>query len=363
MVKANRNEPLTPTFAVSLSAPGQKPNDETIAWDLLPWISSVSVMDYVDRPSTFTLDLVSREDENGTTIWSDDERFALGTSVAVKFGYGSEIETVIVGEITLLTPSFSIDSAPSLSVHGEDLRHRLDTVPRIRPPYTGRKYGEIVDAVCNDAKIHVNFGDTPIKGFAEQYNETDFSFLRSLAGEINYELAMRGRTLMFQPVKTNEESIATLTLDDDLLAFSPSMELPVATQIDVPGWDSVNKKPLIASFPRSDSGGPSMGGKRTAAEEAFRVLGKSVALTWVPEVSSEEELERIAAARYEQMALKFITGSGRCRGRTDIRAGEILSIRGVGTRFSGEYYVQTASHAYERGGGYVTHFTIRRNAS
>src|SRR5581483_3830514 len=148
MVKANRQLPLTPTFTVALSAPSPgQPKSEPVAWDIMPWIAGVSVSDSVRKPATFTLDLVSREDENGTKFWSDDPRFVLGARVAVSFGYGDKVETVIAGEITALSPLFSTGSAPALTVSGEDLRWRLDTTPFNRD-FKQRKYSEIAEDIC-----------------------------------------------------------------------------------------------------------------------------------------------------------------------------------------------------------------------
>jgi phage protein D len=41
----------------------------------------------------------------------------------------------------------------------------------------------------------------------------------------------------------------------------------------------------------------------------------------------------------------------------------VIEIAGIGTRFSGDYYVTSVLHSYTRRDGYVTRFEVRRNAS
>ena len=108
MVQANRDEPLVPTFSVALSPPSvAKPDDEAAAQDVLQWITSVSVHDQVDNPSTFELHLIDQDQIDGSNRWADDGRFVLGANVAVSLGYGGNLDLMIAGEITDLAPGFS----------------------------------------------------------------------------------------------------------------------------------------------------------------------------------------------------------------------------------------------------------------
>ena len=80
-------------------------------------------------------------------------------------------------------------------------------------------------------------------------------------------------------------------------------------------------------------------------------------------VGAYAEALQIAKARFNELALELVTGEGLCRGRTDLRAGKVIKIDGVGRRFGGRYYVASAVHRYSPAGDYVTEFVVRRNAS
>jgi uncharacterized protein len=56
-------------------------------------------------------------------------------------------------------------------------------------------------------------------------------------------------------------------------------------------------------------------------------------------------------------------GEGICTGRTDLHPGRVIKIDGIGTRFSGQYYVTSTSHRYSQRDPYQTHFVARRNAA
>jgi phage protein D len=62
------------------------------------------------------------------------------------------------------------------------------------------------------------------------------------------------------------------------------------------------------------------------------------------------------------MAVDFITGEGTAIGNTDIRAGEVVELNGLGKRFSGLYYITSSTHEVGPK-GYRTRFTVGRSAT
>jgi len=77
---------------------------------------------------------------------------------------------------------------------------------------------------------------------------------------------------------------------------------------------------------------------------------------------SQGEALQIAKGKFNDMLVTFITGEGTAIGNTNIRAGEVLELQGLGQRFSGLYYVTSASHSIDQR-GYTTKFTVERNAT
>jgi phage protein D len=79
-------------------------------------------------------------------------------------------------------------------------------------------------------------------------------------------------------------------------------------------------------------------------------------------VVSQQEADEIAQGRLNDIGLDYITGEGRSVGRTDLRAGTVVRIAGLGQRFSGLYYLTATTHIYAPAQGYYTTFAVRRPA-
>ena len=106
-----------------------------------------------------------------------------------------------------------------------------------------------------------------------------------------------------------------------------------------------------------------MDGLRSAAQFAASVFGTLVETVVRAPAFSQAEADRLAFARFNAAALSLVHGDGRIRGRTDVRAGRVIGLDDLGTRFSGEYYVTSVVHSFSRHEGYLTDFQVRRNAS
>jgi phage protein D len=351
-------QPLVPSFAVKL-------NDKPLANDIALWIVAATVDDSLDKPSEFTLQLISKEDERSTKAWTDDPRLALGAKVELSMGYGTDLARLIIGEITSLEPTFSIGGPPTLMVRGYDRRNRLNGVRRSRP-FPGLTDAAIAQQVCKDLVFVVAHTDNAVRhAQVVQNNMTDLEFLVERAHAIGYELAMDasdGTTMFFRPIASGAPAIATLTLNDDLLEFHPRLSLQPVSQVHVRGSRDPKTKEPISVSAASDSAPPMEGkplGVQTAVQSNFGTADETV----VRPVASVAEANTIAAGSLNKAALSFITGAGTARGRPDIRAGTVISIDGLGDVFSGNYYVESAHHRYAPKAGYLTDFQVKRAAS
>lgn len=355
MVHAIRNRPLVPSFAVKL-------NGEPLIADMAMWIVNVVVEDDLNLPSMFTLELVSKQNKDRTVPWTDESRLSLGAQVEISMGYGDERESLIVGEITSLEPTFSIDAPPTLLVRGLDRRHCLNRTRRTRS-FVGQKDSDIAEQIGADAGVLVAAIDSAVTHpYVLQCNQTDLEFLRERARRMRYELAMEGEVLLFRPVANDGSSVVTLTLSGDLFEFRPRMSVVPLTEINVLGWDPKEKQAITATA-RVGNETSKMGGEKSAAQVADDLLSTQVETVVRSPVASQAEADQIAIAQLNAAGLDFIRGEGRSRGRTDVRAGTVIRIDDLGKRFSGQYYVTSVLHRYSRRDGYLTDFRAQRNAS
>jgi phage protein D len=278
-------------------------------------------------------------------------------------GYVDDLETLLIGEITALEPEFVFNRLPSLTARGNDRRHRLQRGRKTRT-FVQQKDSDIASQIASEAGLTAQAEDSgTVHDYILQANQTDLEFLRERAERLQYEAVVEDKTLFFRPVANAQSEVLTLRMDDDLLEFYPRLSSAgQVTEVTVRSWSPKDKKELVGQAKAGDEVS-TMGGQESGAALVDGAFGAAVELLSANPVATQAEADQLAKARFNHQVLDLISGEGVCWGRTDLRAGKVIKVEGVGQRFSGQYYVTAAVHRYTPEGGYRTHFTVRRNAS
>lgn len=328
-------------------------------------ISNVIVDDQVDLPSMFAFEIQAVESEASSIPWLDDyEMFAIGDAVEVKLGY-EEPESLIRGEITALEPEFSAEHLPRMTVRGYDRRHRLQRGCTTRT-FVRQKDSDMVRQIAAERGLRARVEDSKtVHEFVIQADQSDWAFLSERARRIDYELVMESETLLFRERRTQGGGKPpVLTLGKELTEFYPRLSTTgQVSEVVVRAWDP-NKNDAITATATDTKVRAKMGGQKSAPALVAAAFGKAIETIPAPPaaVNDERDAAALAAARLNALALGLIQGEGVCAGMTEVRAGGIVEIVGVGKRFSGDYYVASASHRYEND-GYATHIKVLRSAS
>jgi uncharacterized protein len=105
-----------------------------------------------------------------------------------------------------------------------------------------------------------------------------------------------------------------------------------------------------------------MAGTRTGSQVAASAFPKPRQLVQVSvPVASQAEADQHAKALFNNLCLNFVTGNASTIGVPDIRSGSVVELQGLGPSFSGQYYIDKATHTMG-GNGYQTDFTVKRNS-
>lgn len=352
----NPSQNLVPSLRVFING---GPLPKQAVSDLL----AVSVLEDVTAPSMFTLTLVNWDMERLKVTWADSDLFAEGNEVEVQMGYVDAYETLLIGEITGLEPAFVAKEVPKLVVRGYDRRHKLMRDRRTRT-FTQVKDSDIASQLASAAGLNADTTDSKvILEYVIQHNQTDLEFLSQRARHIGYDMQVDDKTLIFRPYQNADTAKITLTRTQDLLEFYPRLStMAQASDSQLRGWNPLDKAPFVSQA-KAGSEGTTMGGKTTGPGTVQSSVGNAAAMVVDRPVLSQAEADQITQAQLQRSALSYITGDGVTVGRTDLRAGTVVGIEGVGQRFSGLYYLPSVEHIYSPRTGYRTHFTIRRNAT
>lgn len=362
---AQPKSPLLPDFDLLISGSALPP-------EVKVYVTEVVIDDDTRLPGMFTLKLVGADTQKEwaesitampTLPWIDDETlFAVGNVVEVKLGYRDDLETVLIGEITGLEPAFTFNQLPRLTVRGYDRRHRLHNGRKTRT-FVQQKDSDIAAQIANELGLSSEVVDSQVThDYVLQANQSDMDFLQERARRIQYEVVVADKTLHFRPIGNAESEILAMTLDDHLLEFYPRLSaVRQLSEVTVRGWDPKEKKEIVGQAKLGDEVS-TMGGETAGGKLSDTAFGASATHVGDRPIVTQAEADQLALARFNQVALALIEGDGVCWGRTDLRAGTVIKIDGIGKRFSGQYYVTAVNHRYTAQRGYYTRFSVQRNA-
>jgi phage protein D len=357
MPTAKPGSPLVPDYDILI-------NGSPLPTKVEPYVLRLTVDVDTELPSMFTIELAGADSQGTDIPWIDDQDlFAVGNVVEIKLGYAGNVATLMIGEITSLEPEFTFYTLPNLLIRGYDRRHRLLRGRKTRT-FIQQKDSDIVAQIASEAGLSCQATDTQVvHDYVAQVNQTDMELLQERARRLQYEILIQDKTLIFRPVGNADSAVLSLSLNDDLLEFYPRMSATdQINEVKIRGWDPKEKKEIIGQATKGAEVSR-MGGKEIGAALVESKFGQAVASVGDRPILTQAEADQFAKAKFNHLALAFITGEGICWGRTDLNAGKVIKIDGVGKRFSGEYYVTSAIHRYSSQEGYQTHFTVQRNAA
>jgi uncharacterized protein len=357
MPAANLTQPLAPVCDVLL-------NGQALTAAEKAHVTRVTVEEKLDAAGMLTLEFFEPLESRQQPTWLDDlNRFALGSEIEIKMGYADDLETLMVGDIMHLQPSFA-QSQFRLTVRSYDRSYRLHQDRKPPLSFLKQKASDIAVQIAQAVKLTPETTDSQFtyEYLAKKPDQSDWKFLADLARSIDYEVRVEGKKLIFRPAAYAESAVLTLSMAADLLDFTPRLSLArQVKEVIVRGWDPKEKKAVIARA------GPGEGQAAMDGQGSDGALSESTAGTAVPEVSSppvtsQAEADQRATAMFNQHLLSLVTGEGSCFGRTDLRPGQVIKIEGVIQPFNGQYYVTRATHIFSQQGGYRTTFDVQRNA-
>jgi phage protein D len=342
----------TPKYSIKL-------NGSPLPQPLSAALREIHVDRALDRADMFTLVF-----KNERCLASDHPLLKPGTRVEIELGYeenGGRTLPVMDGEIVALKAVFPRRGAASLRVQGYTKLHRLQRGRQTRA-FNGLPYSGIAERIAQECGLEASVDATsPALEMVFQRNQTNLEFLCELAGRVGYEVFATDRKLFFRR-PTNEGARArTLKKGEQLLSFNPRISAAlVPNEVEVRGWDRLEKREISKTAKDEGDAGSLMGGKTSglALAERLRRGRRAVVETVVP---SEAEAEATAKAILRRSALETVQATAGLQGAPDLRPGLVVEIEDVGDIFSGSYYITRAVHNYTAS-GFATTLMLERPA-
>jgi len=327
-------------------------------------------IDGVDASEQFMLDLLHMTIESSlhlpdiatlvlhdpTLKWIDEPALTPGKTIEISTKVGQTTKVIFDGEIVELEPDF-VPATQQLMVRAFDRLHRLSRGRHVRT-FLNVTDGDLVQKIAHEVRLQTQIGPiSRVHEYVLQKNETNLDFLRARAAALGYLLFVRGKTLHCEPPSSDGQPVE-LQWGVTLQEFHPRLTTVEQVEgVTVRGWDPATRQEIVGQAQRGH-GSPKIGEARSGGElarDAFNVPTQHL-VTDRP-VRSQGAADQLAQAVADRAAGRFIEAEGTCSGNPDIIAGSTVAIKALGDRFSGNYYVTSATHTYSAS-SYSTQISI-----
>ena len=341
--------------------------DETTKGDVL----DLRVTMDLDAMASAELTLNNWDDRQLAFKHSDTPVLDIGNRVHVLMGYAGGLVSMLRGQISSMTPHFPASGSPTIALSVLD---GMQILKENRPrdgetrQYVDKADWQIAQAVADRNGLETELTrEGPVHPLVVQRDQDDASFLAERAARIDFECYVftdpdsGNAVLRFaQPSDgraAGRQRAHAFAWGEDLISFEPTLTLSGQVgKVTVRGWNPQAKEAITAvATPADIPGGDGTSGP-SAAE---RLLGNRQDVVIDAPVASEEEARALAISLLRERGYHFITANGQVIGKPELRPGDTIDLTGLGSRFSGSYYVKKVEHSFG-GQGYLTRFDVRR---
>lgn len=327
----------------------------TLASDVSDHVLSVQYDNNLDLADMFTIVL-----DNAGNRFTDSALFDLGKSVEIHLGYGDDLQPML-GEITSLQPSFPTSGAPTLTVSGYDrsLRLRHDVPDRPAFKYTNDS------AIA--AQIALEAGLLPVVDPSLFFHTkllqtgTDMALLKERAQANFFEVYVWWDRLYFRFPRPQAQR-HVLEWGQNLSSFTPRLSNAGLAGIQVVrGYNEELAQTIVGVMSSAAIDlGAVVERLGSAALDTLLHLGRRVIRN--KPIKSPLDAFALATSILQEILEGMYEATGSCVGTPELRADRVVTVRGVGKRFSGAYRLRRVTHTLD-GGGYRTDFEVTQRAT
>ena len=330
----------------------------TLAADITNQVLSVTCDTDLDMASMFHF--VVRNADNQLI---DSALFDMGKNVEIYMGYGNNLQPIMLGEITSVEPSFPESGPPTLSISGYDKSYKLRHNQPDRQPF---QY--VTDNVIA-AQIAIEAGLIPVMDPSLIFHKkplpqsgSDMALLKERARANFFDVYVHWDKLYFQFPRLQTDAYV-LEWGKNLSSYSPRISSAGLAGLQViRGYNEQLAQTIVVYAMAADF-------NPTDIQEKLGSAGLDLLLSLGRRVIRNEKIETsidaltVAKSIMQEILEGMYEGSGNCIGIPTLRAGQYISIQGVGKRFSGTYRIRKVTHTIDES-GYRTSFEVsQRNGT
>ncbi len=300
--------------------------------------------------------------ENGQTsfLYLDRQKIDFGDDLEITWNTGNQPVKLFSGRVMAIEGDYPEGSAPQITFLAEDRLQDLRMTRRSRC-FSDVSDSAVFQQVASDHSLQsqVNLSG-PTHKILAQVNQSDLAFLRQRARSLGAELWIDGTTLHAAQRSDRGSNTARLTYNANLFSFTVSADLASQRSVvTASGWDVSSKEAstheaeesVINSELNGQKSGPGLLTEKIGQRKEF--LAHTLPYT-------SDEATNYAEGYFRMMARRFVTGRGITQPPPVLHAGDTANLSGLGSIFSGDYYVTEVRHVFDLENGMRTEFSVER---
>lgn len=262
-----------------------------------------------------------------------------GKKLEVSLGYGENTTKVFVGEVETVEPEYPPEQPPKVVITGYSALRKMMQGTNSKS-WKKKKIGKVVKSVASDSlrKVKTKKANTKLERVFQD-GQSDYDFVTGLADKYGFDFVSvmgEGRFVPKSGDRASGDPVAELYYGESLESFEAEMRRPSHGKVEVRHWDTKKKKKITGTA--SNDGGK---GKRV-----FRVP-----------VESKSKAKEVAKAKLDGTT---VSGVAETFGIPTVVAGVVVKLKGLGKKFTNNYYVTRATHRMGAS-GYSMSFEVRRS--
>ncbi|HEX5687849.1 MAG TPA: hypothetical protein VFY73_27860 [Ideonella sp.] len=347
--------------------------------DLYPFLIEVQVETSRTEPATATLTFETRRDEQGrwlvqdaasSTFGGDDPVLVEWKPIRLAAAFGAREEEVFRGFIRQVRAEYPEDAGSArLVVECQDDSLQMDREHKRRTWGTEQVPASDASLLSELVSAYSPLSTTPDCGTGQSglvnlnQDGTDIEFLKARAEANGYELMFREGAVYFGPMRLQGQPQETLMVyagaDTNCLSLTATTD---SHQADAVAYDAPAATGDQPTQETVDPNLPWLG--KTHATSADRGLAPFVWRLSGEAGADASRLRDVAQRKANDFDIHKIQAEGELDGTLYghvLLAGGTVGVDGLGSRFSGIWYVDTVTHAFTSQ-GYRQRFKLLRNA-
>ena len=310
-------------------------------------IASISVTNAVNRIPYARIELLDGDMPNKDFPISNGDEFKPGQEIRINAGYGDSEDTIFQGIVVKHGIKIGGDNNARLVIECRDKAVAM-TVGRHNANYVDKNDSEIISSLISNYGGLSSDVDATKTRYRElvQYYCSDWDFMLSRAEVNGLLVCVEDAKLSVKAPQVSGSAELKLTYGEDLLELHADVDARTQfTEVNTASWD-----PGEQAVVEEQVGPQSLNkqGNLTAKDLAGVIDLKSFRLQ-TPGAIEKAALKDWATGRQLKAGLARIRGRMKFQGSAKAKPGSLITLDGVGDRFSGDVFVSSVNHQITAG--------------